>query len=69
MLRRSDATADLTIPLIESAAGIKSDIEKAQLLIDVVSHYRGSKEERSAYQATAATIGTDIERERALDAL
>ncbi|MEZ4570114.1 MAG: M56 family metallopeptidase [Thermomicrobiales bacterium] len=59
MLRRSDTTGDLTIPLIESAAGIERDTEKAQLLIDVVSHYRGSKEERSAYQATAATIGTE----------
>jgi hypothetical protein len=69
ILRRSTASDDLTIQVMESAAGIENDFEKAQLLVDMVSHYRKSGKGRAAYQATAATIESAYERDRALAAL
>jgi len=63
-LKANELSADALSGLVDSAARIQSDYEKASFLLEAMNQYRADARLRSAFVDAAKTIGSDYERGR-----
>jgi len=63
-LKPDALSTDALSDLVQSAARIQSDSEKASFLIEAMSHYRADAHLRAVFLETARTIGSEYERGR-----
>jgi hypothetical protein len=63
-LKSTELSADALMSLVESAARMESDYEKASFLIEAIGRYQPNDRLRAAFVNTAKTIGSEYERGR-----
>jgi hypothetical protein len=68
-VKTGSLSQDSLLGLIQSARGIKSDYERASLLVEIASQYNLSGAPRDAYLEAARSIHSTYERQRAQAAL
>ena len=68
VLKVDELSKDVLNHLAQSAAGIKSDYEKASFLIKGAENYQGDAALRAEWLNAVRTIGSDYEHHRALNA-
>lgn len=63
-LKPNQISIEALSDLVQSAARIQSDYEKASFLIEAMNHYRADERLRAAFMEAAKTIGSEYERGR-----